>query len=245
MESKNRSKAIITVILILIAAVLVGVAGALIYSKNQEEAEKRAEREKLMAVKMDNPDMPEEYRQYKADNPDVYAWLHINDAGISCPVVQNKEDNSYYLTHDVSGKEADTGAVFSENYNSLAFDDPDTVLYGNSGQSDSAFAPLLNYEDPVYFENHRDIKILLPDKTLNYRIFATYIGDDTHLLLNRDLTDQDQFNRYISHIFKQRGMTTNVDKDMLVTVDNKILTLSTGHPSADTARFIVQAVLVD
>lgn len=244
MESRNRSKTIITVILILIAAILVGVAGALIYSKNQEEAEKRAEREKLMAVQVDNPDMPEDYRQYKADNPDVYAWLYIKGTDISCPVVQNTEDNSYYLSHDANGKESETGAVFTENYNSLTFDDPDTVLYGNSGQSDSVFAPLLEYEDPVYFENHRDITILLPDKTLTYRIFATYIGDDAHLLLNRDLTDQDEFQKYIGDIFKQRGMTTNVDKDMLVTPDNRILTLSTGHPSAENARFIVQAVLV-
>lgn len=242
-EKNNRSKIIITVILILVAAVLVGVSGALIYQKKQEEAAKQAAYEKLMAVKVDNPDMPEEYRQYKADNPDVYAWLYIDGADISCPVVQHSSDNAYYLSHDAKGSDSPGGAVFTENYNALTFDDPDTVLYGNSGKEGSIFKPLLEYEDPVYFKNHREIKIYLPERTLTYRIFATYVGDDSHLLLNRDLTDTDVFKRYMDDIMRQRGLKTNVDKETKVTPEDKLLTISTGHPSADDARFIIQAVL--
>lgn len=238
------AKKIVTVFLLAVCLFLFAFIGYFIFVKQQEIKEERAEREKIMAVEVNNPDMPEEYREFKANNPDVYGWIAIEGTEISTPIVQSQENNSFYLTHDALKNESDSGAVFSENYNSLDFTDFLTVLYGNSMERGGAFADLLEYEDPVYFSEHRNIKVILPDKTLNYYIFASYTGDNSHLLLTRDLSKNDNRTRYISSIWKQRGLKNNLDKTVEVNTDSRILALSTSHPSNPDARFIIQAVLI-
>lgn len=235
-------KKTITFILIITCLVILGFVAFMLYQKQQEVETERKEKEKIMAVQVGNSDMPEEYRKLKANNPDVYGWLMIDDTDISYPILHREEDNAYYLSHDANKNESENGAIFSENYNSLDFTDFLTVLYGNCMEDGTMFGGLLEYEDPVYFENHRNIKIILPDETINYYIFASYIGDNSHLLLTRDLSKEDNRKKYISQIFKQRGLKNTLDKSVDINVDSNILALSTGHPSDKNARFIIQAI---
>lgn len=236
------AKKIITICLIIICLFLFSFVGFYIYEKEQEVEAEREEKAKIMAVQVENPDMPEEYRELKAENSDVYGWIMIEGTEVSYPIVQNKEDNSFYLTHDVLKNESESGAIFSENYNSMDFTDFLTVLYGNCMEDGTMFGGLLEYEDPVYFSEHRNIKIILPDQTIDYYIFASYIGDNSHLLLTRDLSKEDNRSRYISSILKQRGMKNTIDKTIEINTNSNILALSTGHPSDKDARFIIQAV---
>lgn len=235
-------KKTITFILVIICLGLCGFVGFFIYEKQQEVKAEREKKEKIMAVQVSNPDMPEEYRELKVSNDDVYGWLKIDGTDISYPILQNKEDNAFYLSHDVSKNESEQGAIFSENYNATDFSDFLTVLYGNCMEDGTMFGGLLEYEDPIYFEDHRNIKIILPDESLNYYIFASYIGDNSHLLLTRDLSKEDNRKKYISQIFKQRGLKNTFDKTVDVNVNSNILALSTGHPSDENSRFIIQAI---
>lgn len=237
-----RLKKAITFVLIIICLILCGFVAFLIYEKQQEAKAEREEREKIMAVQVNNSDMPEEYRELKAFNSDVYGWLVIEGTDISYPILQSSEDNAYYLSHDAHRNESEQGAIFSENYNTTDFSDFLTVLYGNCMEDGTMFGGLLEYEDPVYFENHRNIKIILPDKTLDYYIFASYTGDNAHLLLTRDLSKEENRKKYISQIFKQRGLKNTIDKTVDVNTNSNILALSTGHPSDENSRFIIQAI---
>ncbi len=239
---KSSGKKIITCILAAVCLFLLAFVGFYLYEMKKELDIQREEQAKIMAVEVNNPDMPEEYRELKANNPDVYGWLTIDGTEISVPVVQKAGDNSFYLSHDVFQEESDNGAVYSEDYNAKDFSDFLTVLYGNRSDEGAMFAGLLDYEDPVFFEEHRTIHIYLPDKTLEYRIFAAYTGDNSHLLLSRDLSKTENRERYIKEIYQWRGMKNNFDKTIPVTADSHILALSTGHPSGAESRFIVQAV---
>lgn len=236
------AKKIITFILIVICLALLGFIVFFLYEKQQDVKAEREKKEKIMAVQVDNPDMPEEYRELKASNPDVYGWLVIDGTDISYPILQSQEDNSFYLSHDALKNESEQGAIFSENYNARDFTDFLTVLYGNCMEDGTMFGGLLEFEDPVYFENHRNIKIVLPDQTLDYYIFASYTGDNSHLLLTRDLTKEENRKKYIYQIYKQRGIKNTFDKSVEVNENSNLLALSTGHPSDENARFIIQAV---
>lgn len=235
-------KKILTCVLVVICLFLVAFVGAFLYGKMRILEKQRQEQAKIDSVKVENPDMPEEYRELKADNQDVCGWISIEGTEISYPILQNANDNSYYLNHDASGAESESGAIFIENYNSPDFSDFLTVLYGNRMDDGSMFGELLEYEDPAFFEKHRNIRIFLPDRTIEYYIFATYVGDNSHLLLKRDLSEIENRNKYISEIFKQRSMRNNLDKAIEVSAENNILALSTGYPSGSDSRFIVQAV---
>ena len=95
---KSSGKKIITCILAAVCLFLLAFVGFYLYEMKKELDIQREEQAKIMAVEVNNPDMPEEYRELKANNPDVYGWLTIDGTEISVPVVQKAGDNSFYLS---------------------------------------------------------------------------------------------------------------------------------------------------
>lgn len=104
------------------------------------------------------------------------------------------------------------------------------------------FGNLLKYRDKEYFNKNQDIKIYTPDRILTYRIFAAYVYDDTHILLNYSLTNIAQKVEYLETIYSGK-YGENLRSELRVTASDKIITLST-CTSKKTERFVVQAVLV-
>lgn len=237
-------KKIITVILAIICLFLAAFVCVFLFEKKHILDMERREQAKIDSIKVDNQDMPDAYRKLKSDNQDVCGWISIEGTEISYPILKSTDDNTYYLNHDATRNESENGAVFMENYNSENFSDFVTVLYGNRMEDGSMFGELLEYEDPAFFEKHRKIAVFLPDKTIEYYIFATYVGDNSHLLLKRDLSEKENRTKYISEVFKQRSMRSNLDKTVEVSEESNILALSTGYPSGSDSRFIVQAVKI-
>lgn len=179
--------------------------------------------------------------QLMKKNPDVCAWLEITGTDLSFPVCQSAEDEYFYLSHGLDKKEDSAGCIYTEYYNSRAFTDPNTVIYGRNVEG--RFAGLHQYQDRDFFDTYREVKIYLKDKTLTYEIFAAYEYDDRHLIKIYDFWDRDIFTAYLKDVFSQRGMDTYLDDSIEVTAEDRIITLSTGVTGADDRRYLVQAVL--
>ncbi|HIS31715.1 MAG TPA: class B sortase [Candidatus Limivivens intestinipullorum] len=177
-------------------------------------------------------------------NPEAYAWITISGTEIDYPILQSETDNTYYLTHSIEGEESPEGAIFTEDYNSKDFEDPNTVIYGHNMRNGSMFQGLHEYMDRAFFDENREVLIYLPDKILHYEIFAAYLYDDRHLLESFDFEDEDVFGAYLNRIFSIRDMNSFIDTDMEVTAEDKIITLSTCYSNESNQRYLVQAVLV-
>ena len=134
-------------------------------------------------------------------NPEAYAWITIPGTEIDYPILQSETDNTYYLTHNIEGEESPEGAIFTEDYNSKDFKDPNTVIYGHNMRNGSMFQGLHEYMDRAFFDENREVLIYLPDKILHYEIFAAYLYDDRHLLESFDFEDEDVFGAYLNRIF--------------------------------------------
>ena len=197
------------------------------------------------AEKKPKPEIPVNFEQLTAINSDIYAWITIPGTDIDYPAVQCMTDDSYYITHGIDREENVAGAIFSEHYNKMDFSDPHTVLYGHNMRDGSMFAGLHAFEDNTFFEEHREIKIYTPDAVRTYRIFAAYRDDNHHLLKIYDCSDKNVFAEYLREIDNQREMESNVDRDMEITTDDRILTLSTCDRTGTVSRYVVQAVLVE
>ena len=79
--------------------------------------------------------------------------------------------------------------------------------------------------------------IYTPNAILKYRIFAAYLSDDKHILLNYNLgREEDSRKAYIDEIMGQRTMKASLDTDVPVDESSSILTLSTCH-SAGTVSY--------
>lgn len=195
---------------------------------------------------LDKSDIPVDFDSLREENPDIYAWITIPGTGIDYPVVQKSSDDSYYLTHTAERTESISGAVFSEHYNSIDFDDPITVLYGHNMKDGSMFAGLHQYEDSQFMKDHDEITIYTPAAILKYRIFAAYLSDDKHILLNYNQGREEENRKaYIDEIMGQRTMKASLDTAVPVDESSSILTLSTCHSAGKDSRYLVQAYLTE
>ena len=188
---------------------------------------------------------PIDFQSLWALNTDVYAWIYVPGTEISYPVLQDAEDNSYYLEHTIEGEETLPGAIYSENYNSKDFSDYNTILYGHNMRNGTMFAGLHDFEDAEFVQQNRQIIIYLPDRQLTYRIIAVSIVDDSHLLYKyhhfntegqeafwRELRNTDETGEYFDSTYQRTG-------------DEHLLTLSTCIGSRPNNRLIVVGALED
>lgn len=189
-------------------------------------------------------DVPVDFAALQQRNPDVYAWIQIPNTAVDYPILQSSTDNAYYLNHTIDGEEKKEGAIFTENFNTKTFEDPNTVIYGHDMKNGSMFQSIHNYMDRNFFDTNRDITIYMPDQILHYKIFAAYLTDNKHLLMNYNFWNQEEYKQYLDSIFSMRDMNAFVDTSMEVTNEDKIITLSTCYAGISTQRYLVQAVLV-
>lgn len=189
-------------------------------------------------------DIPVDFEALQAECADIYAWITIPGTAVDYPIVQHPEDNGYYLDHDINGQKSLAGAIFTEDYNTTDFTDPNTVIYGHNMKNGSMFRSLHNYMDRSFFDENREVLIYLPDQILHYQIFAAYLYDSRHILQSFDFEDPQVFRQYLDGIADNRSMQSFVDRTMELTEEDRILTLSTCYKGQADKRYLVQAVLV-
>lgn len=190
-------------------------------------------------------EIPINFEELWETNPDVYAWIVIPGTDINYPILQHPTDDSYYLNHNIDGSTGRPACIYTESLNSKDFTDNNTVIYGHNMRNGTMFAQLHKFEDKDFFDEHREIIIYLPDKVLHYKIFAVHNYDDRHLLYSFDFSDKAVYKDYLESIFSIDDKNANIDTEMTVTENDKIITLATCVYKQPSLRFHVQAVLVE
>ena len=254
---KKKKKILLTVsILVFIAAVIcAGIAdNQYLQEKNAGNEYEKIREEAGSGIPEENtePEVPEkdpveipiDFDKLQERNPDVYAWITIPNTDIDYPVLQSGTDNTYYLTHTIDRTENPEGSIFTENYNGKDFEDPNTVIYGHNMKNGSMFEDLLNYRDRSFFDENREVLIYTPDAIRHYRIFASYLYDDRHLLQSFDYDNTFIYEQYLSMVLSIRDMNSCIDTEAEIGKDDKIITLSTCYGTQTHSRYLVQAVLV-
>lgn len=169
-------------------------------------------------------------------NSDVLGWILIPGTKISYPLVQGT-DNQYYLTHTWKKQNGVVGAVFLEYSNSRDLSDFNTLIYGHRMNDGSMFAGLKYYKQKSYYKSHPTVYITNDSGTWKYDIFAAYEvstqGDTYRIGQHSDSAKQ----AYIDYCLAQSLYNT----DVVPTVDDKIVTLSTCTGNGHATRWVVQA----
>jgi sortase B len=178
-------------------------------------------------------------------NPHVYAWITIEGTAIDYPILQHPTDNDKYLNYNIDGSYGRPGCIYTENMNALDFSDRNTVIYGHNMRNGTMFADLHKFLQRKFFSSHREVVVYLPDRELHYEIFAAYIYDDRHLMYSFDFTDYFEYSAYLGEIWGNKEASAIIDKDMTVTAQDRIITLSTCVRGQNGKRLLVQAVLTN
>ena len=180
-------------------------------------------------------------------NEDIYAWIYIPGTEVNYPILQSSEDEAedYYLDHNLDGSSGKPACIYTQKRNSRDFTDPNTVIYGHNMRDGSMFRALHDYQDAEFFASHPMIYIQTPAKKLAYQVFAAYRYDNRLILeAYDDFADPEVFADYLEEILNQDTSICNINRDVSVTVEDRMITLETCIGN-DDYRYIVHAVLTE
>ena len=190
---------------------------------------------------------PIDFKSLWKINRDIYAWISIPGTVINYPVLHSVGEDDFYLYHDIEGNKDIYGSIYTQQVNSMDFSDFHTILYGHNMRDDTMFGWLSEYQNLEVLWNHGVIYIYLPDRTLEYWIFAAYVADNLHQLGGVDTLSRESRQEYLDKIEERCRNIETFDRRLFskVTADSHILTLSTCYQNEAEHRFLVQAVLIE
>lgn len=168
-------------------------------------------------------------------NPDVCAWLTIDDTPIDYPVLQG-EDNLEYVNTDVYGEFRLSGSIFLDAGNRPDFSDRYSMLYGHHMENEAMFGALDRFLEQQYFEDHTSGQLYLAGTRYRIELFAAMETDayDRMVFAVSVQSEQDQAERLTY-------LKENADqyREIGVTSSDQILAMSTCAGSFTNARTIL------
>lgn len=104
-------------------------------------------------------------------NPDVRAWVTVDNTNVDFPVLQGP-DNLYYINKDIYGNFALAGSIYLDSRNNPNFEDSYSLLYGHHMANGNMFGDLDLFKEERFFADNRTGMLILPDRAYNLEIYA-------------------------------------------------------------------------
>lgn len=250
---KNRKSKIIfwICLIIFIAAIITGVVYKVHQKRNASVYDKLAEQNHTSTLpdiseeKPVAPSIPVDFDALKKQNPDIYAWIHIDDTKIDYPIVQSQGEDDYYLDHTIEGKEGLPGSIYTEyTYNGKDMTDPVTVIYGHNMRDKSMFGILDSYLDAEFRNQHSEIRIYTPEHIFTYRVAFAVTYDDRHIPKTYDFSTAEGYQNFLTSLQTERKLPSWMEEPFNVTTNDRMIILSTCNGN-ETQRFLIGAVLTN
>lgn len=162
-----------------LAAVLIFSLGAILVIRQRGAAQRQFHADEAQQytsaapAQQDGPPITVDFEALCAANSDVAGWLYCEGTGISYPVLQGPT-NDTYLRRDTARNYSNAGSIFIEAQNRPAFADSNTVIYGHNMADGSMFAPLSQWQDQAFFDQHPVMWLLTPQQNYKVLLFSAY-----------------------------------------------------------------------
>ncbi len=171
-----------------------------------------------------------DFNVLKQQNDDIVGWIYSEDTPINNPVLQS-DDNAYYLRKLITGEYNSGGSLFMDYRNDSKIQNNNTIIYGHNMKNGTMFGSLKKYKNQDYYEAHKLMYYFTPEKNYLVRVFsACTVSANSSIYTFNNLPQST-----IDNIIKKSNFTS----DVVVTKDDKILTLSTCSYEYNDARYIV------
>ena len=236
MKKKERKKTsflyrvIIGVLLVIIGFSLYKIGGILLEYHQGTQAY-----EELQTLAGTEEDLEHiDFKSLLAENEDVKAWIYSEGTVINYPVVQG-DDNEYYLYHMVNGEWNGKGSIFIDYRCENPFEDFNTILYGHRMKDGTMFHSLIEYEDPAYYEEHKTMRLILPEESYDIEVFSVMRIPADSPLYQYNFLGKEEIEDYLHQITEKSLIDTGVE----VSTEDRIVMLSTCTYEFEQARFVV------
>lgn len=231
---KSKKTVLKVIILIIVAAILVIIAGMAVKLLKEDYTEERTFKDIQKVVeKADDEDI---LSKLKKRNSDVVGYLEIPDTTISYPVMQSKDNPHFYLNHDIDRNYSFYGTPYLSAYCDLEKSD-NLIIYGHNINGGRMFGALTQYKDESFYQKHKSI-YFTTEKKSKYEIFAVisvnkYYFPYWQFVMAQDEKDYDEF---IDKVKKYSVYDTGITPKY----GEKLITLSTcDNGRGDDYRFVV------
>ena len=182
-----------------------------------------------------DPDGGIDFAALQAINPDAAAWLEMPGLGISLPVVQ-AADNETYLHRSFDGSDSPAGCLF---FAAPAGDGLCRVIYGHNLHDGSMFNGLLNYRDEDFYAANPTFTLYTPEGAGTWRIFSCHTATDMEELYRTDRTAGEEYDAFLQQLLEASEYDTGAE----LPEGAQVVTLSTCLTSYGSGleRYVVHA----
>lgn len=198
-------------------------------------------------------DFPEgmqlKYALLYAKNQDLVGWLNVPDSSVSVPIVQQK-DNNYYLHRDFYKATTSYGNPFMDYRNNAKDLDFNNLIYGHNMKDKQIFGQLLDMYKTT--ENYKKYPIIEYNTIFKDYKWAVVGAFYTNGSASQDNGYVFPFNTpVIEDFIKRQGLLDELNKRFIyttgakMTIDDKLLTLTTCAYDFNDARFVIVARLME
>lgn len=181
----------------------------------------------------------ESFASLIAVNPDVCAWLTIDNTNIDYPVVQGG-GNFEYLSRDAKGEYAASGSIFLDAACDRTFCGPYEVLMGHHMQYGKMFGDLDKFLDKEFFEGNQTGQLMLPDRTLELSVVAVMKADAYDHEIFGTPVSSDGMSGLVSHI-AERALYQRAGA--LSATDHTIVLSTCASDGADSRTVVICKVV--
>ena len=155
--AKDKGRVLIKVIIVILICAI-AVVGKMIWDQMNDEK--------------GTSGMKADFHELAEMNPEVVAWLTVDDTMIDTVICQ-AEDNTKYLNTDVYGEQTLTGCPFLDYRNDPKLVDRYSIIYGHNVENRLMFSDILLFQDGEFWDKERTGTIELVDGTIyKIRFFA-------------------------------------------------------------------------
>lgn len=181
------------------------------------------------------------FAELQARNPDVIGWITVYGTSIDYPLLQ-ADDNDKYINTNVLGEYSLSGSIFLDYRNNKHFTDFNSIIFGHNMVQNAMFGQIGDFLEEDYFEAHQYGNLFYDDTDHGIEFFAMLEADAyDSFLYTPAYEDNGTKQSYIDYLYRIATRT----RDIGVTVDDKIVLLSTCSSYATNERHILAGRITD
>lgn len=168
-----------------------------------------------------------DFDKLKKINPDIIAWINIPDTPVDYPVVMAKDNNDYYLTHNVKGEYSQYGSIFTDfRLYGAPLKQKNCIIYGhNMGRwTDVMFSSLMEYRNQEYYDKHESVNIYTEKGKTEYRIISIMEVSNYSYAYNLTFEVKKEYIEWVKKCVSDSMVECNTEDMPEI---NRVVTLST------------------
>ena len=245
-KKKNFFSSLITSIILVLSLCGLGYSGYKLYISNSDYREGETlydnineDFTKEYTTTSNDSDFPSykyiDFKELKAINEDVVAWLYIPDSIVDYPVLQG-DTNTTYLHTSIYKEYLYVGTLFLDCKNKPDFTDDNSIIYGHNMNDGSMFGTMENLylNDEDFYKNHPYIQLYTPERKMTYQIIGAGITDRYSDRYTVNFNSRNEYSNWLKDI-KENSQINSAQYD----VGKETITLSTCHHHGIPERFVL------